>query len=118
MKENQKFSNSKYSQSSGTYQEKEYKLVSEIKNPSFDVTTLVRVKGILYSKSSAILDYLGTTNKIGVVDKLIDSIYIPKLDFETNNIELLNSSVFEGHKGSTIVLYYNNEYVLFEAIQK
>ncbi len=116
LKENKKLNNLKNAQNQNTIQEKEYKLVNEIKNPTVDVTTLVRVDGVLYGKSGAILDYLETGNEIGIVDKLVDSIYIPKLDFETNNINLLNSTVFEGHKGSTIVLNYNNEYVLFEVI--
>lgn len=97
-------------------QENGYKLVSSLKNQKANLTSLVQVNGALYSKSSAILDYLENSENIGVVDKIIDSIYIPKLDFETNNKDLLNATVFEGNKDYTIVLYYNNEYVLFEKV--
>lgn len=60
-----------------------YKLVTTLKNQNINLTELVRVNGNLYSKSPGLLDYLGNDNPIGVIDKLIDEIYIPKLDFET-----------------------------------
>lgn len=76
---------------------------------------LIKFNGILYGKSFSLIDYAGGGEKIGTIDKLIDSKYIPKFDGETNNKEILGANVFEtGEK--TIVLNYNNTYVLFEKI--
>lgn len=76
---------------------------------------LIKFNGILYGKSFSLIDYAGGGEKIGTIDKLIDSKYIPKFDGETNNKEILGASVFEASE-KTIVLNYNNTYVLFEKI--
>ena len=53
--------------------------------------------------------------KIGVIDKLVDEDYIPKLDNETNDDDILYAEVYD-KKDDSIVLYYDNEYVLFKKI--
>lgn len=53
--------------------------------------------------------------KIGTIDKLIDAMYVPKFDGETNSEEILGASIFAGGERD-IVLNYNNTYVLFEKI--
>lgn len=92
-----------------------YRKVSTITADKVDTNMLVMFSGILYGKSYAIIDYAGDGELIGIIDKLIDYEYVPKLDGETNTKEILNASVFD-QTDKTIVLLYNNEYVLFEKI--
>lgn len=93
-----------------------YQLVSTLKKVQHASTDiLVQFDGVLYGKSNAIIDYAGGTKKIGVIDKVIDSIYVPKYDGETNSKEIKNAEVYD-RTDKSIVLLYNNEYVLFEKI--
>lgn len=48
--------------------------------------------------------------------KLVDSKYIPKLDNKTNTKEILNADVYNKTEDS-IVLFYDDEYVLFGKIK-
>lgn len=96
-----------------------YDLVTSLeKNEKASTEILVKFDGILYGKSNAIIDYAGNleSEKIGTIDKLVDSKYVPKLDNETNTKEILNADVYNKTEDS-IVLFYNNEYVLFEKIK-
>lgn len=91
----------------------DYELVSELeKNQYASTEILVKFDGVLYGKSYAMIDYAGGTEKIGVIDKLINKEYVPKLNNETNTEELLYAEVYNKTEDS-IVLLYNNEYVLF-----
>ena len=69
----------------------------------------------LYGKSYSLIDYIGNTKSIGTIDKLISTEYIPILENQTNKEEILNAKVFDKTNNS-IVIFYNNEYVLFEKI--
>ena len=93
-----------------------YQLVSTLKKVQHVSTEiLVQFDGVLYGKSNAIIDYAGGTEKIGVIDKVIDSNYVPKFDNETNREEIKNAEVYD-KTDKSIVLLYNNEYVLFEKL--
>lgn len=93
-----------------------YQLVSTLKKVHHTSTEiLVQFDGVLYGKSNAIIDYAGGTKKIGVIDKGIASNYVPRLDNETNREEIKNAEVYD-KTDKSIVLLYNNEYVLFEKI--
>lgn len=94
---------------------KEYDKITNLRSKTASTEILIRFNGILYGKSFSVIDYAGGSEKIGTIDKLIDSKYVPKFDGETNNEEILGASVF-GASEKTIVLYYNNTYVLFEKI--
>ena len=91
-----------------------YQLVSTLKKSQYASNEiLVKFDGKLYGKSYAIIDYaVELEGKIGTINKLIDKEFVPKLDNETNNEEILNAEVYNKTEDS-IVLYYNNEYVLF-----
>ena len=96
-----------------------YKKISTLKNNSIDTNTLVFFNNNLYGRSYKLIDYEGfddiTTSSIGIIDKLIDYEYIPKLNGETNKDEILNALVYAGGNNDIVILY-NNEYVLFEKI--
>ena len=96
-----------------------YDLVTSLKkNEKASAEILVKFDGVLYGKSYAIIDYAGNleTEKIGTIDKLVDSKYVPKFDNETNTKEILNADVYNKTEDS-IVLFYDNEYVLFGKIK-
>ena len=96
-----------------------YDLVTSLKkNEKASTEILVKFDGVLYGKSYAIIDYAGNleNEKIGTIDKLVDSKYVPKLDNETNTKEILNADVYNKTEDS-IVLFYDNEYVLFGKIK-
>lgn len=96
----------------------DYRLVSELKKVNYASTeVLVRFDGVLYGKSNALIDYAAGSEKIGIIDKLIDSKYVPKLNNETNTKEILNASVYD-KTDKSLILNYNNEYVLFEKINE
>lgn len=95
----------------------DYKKTSTLKSNVVDVNTLIMFDGILYGKSYALIDYVGGSKSIGVIDKLIPKEYIPKYNGETNTDEILNALVFDGGDNG-IVCLYNNEYVLFERINE
>lgn len=84
-------------------------------NHLLDVNILVKFNDILFAKSNSIIDYSGNSNSVGFIDKLIPNKYIPKLNGETNTKDILNALVFD-FKENSIVLFYNNEYVLFEKV--
>ena len=93
-----------------------YQLVSTLKKVQHASTEiLVQFDGVLYGKSNAIIDYAGGTEKIWVIDTFIDSNYVPKFDNETNREEIKNAEVYD-KTDKSIVLLYNNEYVLFEKL--
>lgn len=96
-----------------------YDLVTSLeKNEKASTEILVKFDGVLYGKSNAIIDYAGNleSERIGVIDRLVDSKYVPKFDNETNIKEILNADVYNKTEDS-IVLFYNNEYVLFGKIK-
>jgi len=96
-----------------------YDLVTSLeKNEKASTEILVKFDGVLYGKSNAIIDYAGNLEfeRIGVIDRLVDSKYVPKFDNETNIKEILNADVYNKTEDS-IVLFYNNEYVLFGKIK-
>lgn len=93
-----------------------YKKTSSLYSNNASTEILVKFDGILYGKSYAIIDYAGGSESIGIIDKLIDSDYVPELNGETNTQEILNAKVFD-KTDDTIVIYYNNNYVLFEKIK-
>lgn len=92
---------------------KEYDKITTLHSKTASTEILIRFNGILYGKSFSVIDYAGDSEKIGTIDKLIDSKYVPKFDGETNCKDILGASVFESSE-KTIVLNYNNAYVLFE----
>ena len=96
-----------------------YALVTSLeKNEKASTEILVKFDGVLYGKSNAIIDYAGNleSERIGVIDRLVDSKYVPKFDNETNTKEIVNAEVYNKTEDS-IVLFYNNEYVLFGKIK-
>lgn len=96
-----------------------YDLVTSLeKNEKASTEVLVKFDGVLYGKSNAIIDYAGNieSERIGIIDRLVDSKYVPKFDNETNTKEILNAEVYNKTEDS-IVLFYNNEYVLFGKIK-
>jgi len=96
-----------------------YDLVTSLeKNEKASTKVLVKFDGVLYGKSNAIIDYAGNieSERIGIIDRLVDSKYVPKFDNETNTKEILNAEVYNKTEDS-IVLFYNNEYVLFGKIK-
>lgn len=88
------------------------------KSDKADTEILVRYNGNLYAKSFALIDYSkNPEGPVGVIDKLIDSQYIPKYDGETNVEEILNAEVDSAGENN-IVLFYNNIYALFDKISE
>lgn len=108
-----KFEQGEYPNDNAKYNS--YKTTSTLKSNKVDVNILIKYNGILYGKSNSIIDYAGGTEAIGKIDKLIPSIYVPKLNGETNTESILNALVFES-SADKIVLYYDNKYVLFEKV--
>lgn len=94
-----------------------YKMVSTLSSDKADIKVLVKFDGILYAKSYRIIDYAGGTDSVGTIDKLIPDIYVPKLNGETNTSSILNALVFDVSANS-LVLKYDNEYVLFVKISE
>lgn len=94
----------------------EYEKTYTLSSDRVDTEKLVKYNGNLYGKSYAIIDYApNPEGPIGIIDKLIDSQYIPKYDGETNVEEFLNAKV-DSIGETSIVLNYNNTYELFEKI--
>lgn len=93
-----------------------YALVSDLKKVDYASTEiLVRVDGALYGKSYGVIDYAGGTEKVGTIDKVIDIRYVPKYDNETNCEDIGNAEVYYC-SDENIVLFYNDDYVLFNRI--
>ena len=96
----------------------DYKKVSTLHSETALTTMLVRYNDNLYGRSFSIIDYAPNPNgAIGVIDKLIDSEYVPKYNGETNTEELLNAKV-DSMGATTLVLNYNNTYELYEIIEE
>lgn len=93
----------------------EYEKVADFKEGKYAEEPLVKFNGTLYTKSNKIIDYIGGAAQIGIIDQLIDSDYVPKVDGETNSKELLNAGVYPGGDNE-IVLNYNNDYVAYEKV--
>ena len=97
---------------------KDYKKVTSIKLDNVITTVLVKYNDNLYGQSKAVIDYAPNPDgPIGVIDKLIDSQYVPQVNGETNVEEILNAKV-DSIGESSLVLNYNNVYVLFEKIEE
>lgn len=97
-----------------------YQHISSLgKNEYASPEIIVKFDGAIYGKSNAIIDYAKEldTQKIGTINKLIDKELVPILDNETNTEELLYADVYNKTEDS-IVLLYNNEYVLFGKISE
>lgn len=95
-----------------------YTLVSDLgKINGIYTEQLVRYNGALYGRSYGIISVSSKIKQIGVIDKVIDKKYVPKLDCETNCEEIRNAGVY-GEAGETVILFYNNDFVLFEKIDK
>lgn len=90
--------------------------ITELQAVGIDTSILVRFGGNLYGRSFAEIDYAGGKKAIGKIQKLTEKENVPQRDGETNTQELLGATVYESASDS-IVLYYNNEYVLFEKIE-
>lgn len=113
---NEEKTEEKVEQSSNEYDG--YTLVSDLDEVDYaSIEILVRYDGFLYGKSYAIIDYAGGTEKIGVIDKVINDEYVPNLNNETNKEEIKNAEVYD-KTDESIILLYNNEYVLFEKINE
>ena len=96
----------------------DYKKVTSIKSDNVITTVLVKYADTLYGQSKAVIDYAPNPNgPIGVIDKLIDSQYVPQVNGETNAEEILDAKV-DSIGGNSLVLNYNNVYVLFEKIEE
>ena len=89
-----------------------YQDISEIKQDNIDKTKLFKFEGAVYGESFDLIDYAGTGEVIGKIEKLIDSRYIPKINGETNNEALVGGLVCEKTDKSVIV-NYDNTYTLF-----
>ena len=87
-------------------------------NDSASTQILIRYNNILYGKSFAVIDYAGSLEKnIGIIDKLIDEQYVPKLNCETNSEELLNSHIANASADNMIIIS-DNEAILFYKINE
>ncbi|MGN1311324.1 MAG: DUF4362 domain-containing protein [Clostridia bacterium] len=83
-----------------------------------ELNQLVRYNGILYGKSYGMIDYAWNPNEpIGTINKLVGEEYLPVLNGETNSEELLNAVVDDVNEKS-LILIYNNEAVLYRAIDE
>lgn len=98
---------------------KERTKISDLKisnSESINTEELVKFNGIVYGRSYLLIDYAGSIdNSIGTIEFLIDEIYFPELDGETNNVKLINSKVLEANEKS-MVLNINNVAVCFDAV--
>ncbi len=94
-----------------------YMQVSELDELSYASNEiLVRYGGVLYGRSNGIIDVASTIKKVGIIDKVIDKEYVPKYDSETNCEEIRNAGVY-GEPGESLILFYDNEFTLFEKIE-
>lgn len=93
-------------------------LDADLKADGVHTDILVKYNNTLYGKSYAMIDYAGNPQgPIGKIDKLIDSEYVPRLNGETNVEEIWEAEIDDiGEK--SMVLQYNNEYVLFTKIEE
>ncbi len=100
-------------------EETERKKIKDVKilnSESIDTKELAKFNGIVYGKSYSMIDYTGNlNNSIGTIDFLIDEIYLPEVNGETNSEKLLNSKVLEANE-KNMILNIDNVAVLFEAV--
>jgi len=109
------FNSTEYSETE-TAERKEVKNIKILNSESIDTKELAKFNGIVYGKSYAMIDYAGNlNNSIGTIDFLIDEIYFPEVNGETNSENLLNAKVLEANE-KNMVLNINNVAVLFEAV--
>ena len=71
----------------------------------------------MYGESGCLIDYRGGTEPIGKITKLVDSIYVPKYNNETNTKKILNALVYESTENA-VILKYENVARLFEKIEE
>ena len=91
---------------------------ANLKAEGIDTKTLVRFNGILYGESYKILEYIQEpTNLAGEITKLIDNIYVPKYNNETNTKEILNALVYDA-TDEAVFIKYQNSIKLFEKIEE
>lgn len=95
----------------------EYELVSTLYCDHADINYLVRYDGKLYARSYALLDYAGGGEPVGVIDRLIDEDYIPLLDGETNQEEIVGAEVHDPSDRS-IILFHDHVYRLYDRIDE
>ena len=89
----------------------------KIKAEGVETTKLVKFNDTIYGQSFAVIDYAGDLNKtIGKIDYLIEEIYLPHINGETNYTEFYGAGVLEADE-NTMVLNINNVAVLFNAIK-
>ena len=62
-------------------------------------------------------DYKNENESVGKIDILIGEEYVPNYNGETNNKEILNALVFD-LSDTSMILKYNNEFILFEKVSK
>ncbi len=97
-------------------QKVQYENISTLKSNHIDTKTLIKVDNVLYGRSFAVIDYAGGSKSIGKINKLIDNQYIPMINGETNTADILNALLYS-KTDKSIVVFYNNEYVLFEKLK-
>ncbi len=89
---------------------------ANLKSKEASTTELVSYNGVLYGRSYAVIDYAASGETIAVINRLIGEEYMPSLNGETNTEALLNSAIQSANEDS-LVLLYNSNYVLFNAIE-
>lgn len=99
--------------------DKNYTLIEDAKLKSDKVSTeyLVYYNNVLYGKSHKMVDYKNENESVGKIDILIGEEYVPNYNGETNNKEILNALVFD-LSDTSMILKYNNEFILFEKVSK
>lgn len=90
---------------------------SNISSNTIDTKVLVRFGDTLYGKSFVLTNYQKGQQSLGKIEELTDEIYIPKLNNETNSKDLVNALIYNDTH-NTIVLEYNNMFVMFEKIEE
>ena len=76
---------------------------------------LVRYNGILYGQAYAVICLAEMPEPVGIIDKVVDSEYLPLRDGQTNSEELLGAGVASPTKDALILLY-GNDAILYNAI--
>lgn len=82
-----------------------------------ETTKLVKFNNTIYGQSFVMIDYAGDLdNPIGKIDYLIEEIYLPQIDGETNCSEFVGADVLEASE-EHMVLNINNIPRFFNAIE-
>lgn len=76
---------------------------------------LVRYNGILYGQAYAVICLAEMPEAVGIIDKVVDSEYLPIKDGQTNSEELLGAGV-ASQTNDAIILLYGNDAILYNAI--